>query len=419
MQPYPLEVTTLDNGLRVAVSPADSPGVAVNLWYEVGAIDESPTRTGFAHLFEHLMFQGSAHVAAGEHMALIESMGGTVNATTSNDRTNYFETVHRGGLDLALWLEADRLESLAITQPNFETQRLVVKEEKRERYDNQPYGDLLQLLTEQHFPPNHPYGHLTIGTMQHLDDATLEDVASFFDAWYRPANASLVLVGPITPDEGFTLVERYFGHLPQLPAPPTRTPSTIPLHAPSTMHVTRDVPYALSYLSWQTPPAAANDQPAIDLALTMLADGHASRLHQQLVKQEAVAQEVHALSLTNRLAPSIAILVIRPADGVDPNYAAERALDAVERFSAEGPNEAEFCRAIAGHERSWLWQLSTAEDRADLMNESWQLWGNPNRVNTYLDRVLALTCDDVQAAAARWLDVNVAHQLHYLTQGSR
>ncbi|HMS36721.1 MAG TPA: pitrilysin family protein, partial [Arachnia sp.] len=167
---YELASATLDNGLSVVVSPdPGAPGVAVNLWVEVGSADEVVGRTGFAHLFEHLMFQGSSQVASGEHMATVEAVGGTVNATTSSDRTNYFETVPRGALDLALWLEADRFASLAITPENFEAQRQVVKEEKRQRYDNQPYGDLLQLLTAQHFAPEHPYGHLTIGSMADLD----------------------------------------------------------------------------------------------------------------------------------------------------------------------------------------------------------------------------------------------------------
>ncbi len=183
---YELTQDRLDNGLQVVVAPDPAaPGVAVNLWVEVGSADEAPGRTGFAHLFEHLMFQGSANVASGEHMATVESLGGTVNATTSTDRTNYFETVPRGALELALWMEADRFSSLAITPGNFEAQRQVVKEEKRQRYDNQPYGDLLELLTAQHFPADHPYGHLTIGSMTDLDDASPADVAEFFDAWYR------------------------------------------------------------------------------------------------------------------------------------------------------------------------------------------------------------------------------------------
>lgn len=414
MQNFPLATAELDNGLEVAVAPSPSPGVAVNLWYQVGSSDESLARTGFAHLFEHLMFQGSANVASGEHMALIEAAGGAVNATTSSDRTNYFETVPRGALELALWLEADRLGSLAITEENFEAQRQVVKEEKRERYDNQPYGDLLQLLVEQHFPPDHPYGHLTIGSMEHLDAATLDDVAEFWERWYRASNTRLVLTGPIEPDEGFELASRYFGHLPTLPGRPPREPSPIALREPSTQTVTRDVPYSVAYLSWATTPAAHDDQPAIDLALSILADGHASRLHRSLVKDSRLAQETHATNLPHHMAPSIAALMARPTEGVPAGDVAAAMLDELARLADEGPTDQEFERAVAQHERSWLWELATAADRADLINETWLLWGDPHRVNTLLDDVLRLTPDDIRTATRTWLSPSDAHQLLYL-----
>ncbi|NLE98988.1 MAG: insulinase family protein [Propionibacterium sp.] len=414
MQKFPIASAQLDNGLQVMVAEAPSPGVAVNLWVEVGSSDEELDRTGFAHLFEHLMFQGSANVEPGEHMALIEAAGGTVNATTSSDRTNYFETVPRGALDLALWLEADRLESLTITEENFEAQRQVVKEEKRERYDNQPYGDLLELLVGQHFPDTHPYGHLTIGSMEHLDAAELPDVADFWRAWYRPSNAHLVLAGPISPDEGFTLAERHFGRLPKREPLSPRAASTIPLHEPSVQSVTRDVPYSVTYLSWAASPASADDQPALDLLLSILADGHASRLHRNLVKDTRRAQEVHGSMLPNHRAPSLATLMARPADGVDPRDVGSAILDELARFTDKGPSEQEFARAVAQYERAWLWQLATAEERADLINEAYLLWRDPDRINTELDEVLRLTPADVRAAAARWLDPERAHILHYL-----
>ncbi|NLA30139.1 MAG: insulinase family protein, partial [Propionibacterium sp.] len=174
---YPVDDITLDNGLRVLTNPDPmAPGVAVNLWYRVGSADERPGATGFAHLFEHLMFAGSAHVASGEHLATIQSVGGSANATTSFDRTNYFETVGPQALELALWLEADRMGSLDVDEQNLQTQRDVVKEEKRQRYDNVPYGDQLELLLRLNFPENHPYAHPAIGSMADLDAATLNDV---------------------------------------------------------------------------------------------------------------------------------------------------------------------------------------------------------------------------------------------------
>ena len=244
---YPLHDHTLPNGLRVVINPEHhAPVVAVNLWYGVGSRDEDPGRTGLAHLFEHVMFQGSEHVASGEHFDRLQAAGATGNATTWFDRTNYFESVPTGALDLALWLEADRFASLAITPENFEAQRQVVKEEKRQRYDNQPYGDLLQLLTAQHFAPEHPYGHLTIGSMADLDEASLGDVAGFFDAWYRAGNVRLVLCGPVTPDEGLALAERHFGALPRREKPSRAAMPAGGLLAPRSTVVRRDVPHSLA-----------------------------------------------------------------------------------------------------------------------------------------------------------------------------
>ncbi|MEZ5202716.1 MAG: pitrilysin family protein, partial [Micropruina glycogenica] len=184
---YPLHQATLDNGLRVIVNPDPSvPVVAVNLWYDVGSRDERPGRTGLAHLFEHLMFEGSANVTSGEHLATVQSVGGSANATTWFDRTNYFETVPTGALDLALWLEADRLASLQVTQHNLDNQRDVVMEEKRQRYDNVPYGDVMLHLVQLTFPADHPYGHPTIGSMDDLAAATLDDAKAFFATHYAP-----------------------------------------------------------------------------------------------------------------------------------------------------------------------------------------------------------------------------------------
>lgn len=418
MQHFSIETARLGNGLEVAVVEQPSPGVAVNLWCDVGSADESKDKTGFAHLFEHLMFQGSANVEPGEHMAIVESAGGTVNATTSSERTNYFETVPRGALELALWLEADRLGSLAITETNFEAQRQVVKEEKRQRYDNQPYGDLLQLLIEQHFPAEHPYGHLTIGSMEHLDAARLDDVADFFGTWYRASNIRLVLSGPLGAEEGFELAERYLGQLRNEPGLPPKAASAIPLNSPSTTVVSRDVPHSLAYVSWATTPATDDDQPAIDLALAILSDGHAARLHQRLVKQQRLAQTVQGGGLPNRLAPSLATLVVRPAEDVEVPDVVAALQDEMALFLEEGPTEREFERAVAQYERDWLSQLSMAESLADNVQEAWLLWGDPRRVNTRLDEVLSLSPEAVRDAARRWLTPDAAHQIHYL-RGSR
>src|SRR3954454_1029057 len=219
---YPLAERTLPNGLRVLVSEDHTvPNVAVNLWVGVGSRHESPGRTGFAHLFEHLMFQGSRNVRSGEHFEALMAEGGRLNATTWFDRTNYFETVPTGAVELALWLEADRHGRLldAVTQQNLDNQRDVVKEEKRQRYDNQPYGNALIDVYAAVFPEGHPYHHSTIGSMEDLDAASLDDVHAFFRAHYGPDNTVITLCGDLGPEQGFELVERYFGDLEPRAAP--------------------------------------------------------------------------------------------------------------------------------------------------------------------------------------------------------
>ena len=410
---YELAVTTLDNGLQVCVQPDPlAPAVAVNIWYEVGSYDEDPERTGFAHLFEHLMFQGSQNVASGEHMALVEANGGSVNATTSTDRTNYFETVPRGALELALWLEADRMSSLAITDANFAAQREVVKEEKRQRYDNQPYGDLLELLVAQHFPAEHPYGHLPIGSMAHLDDASLGDVRQFFDDWYRPSNARLVLCGPIEPDEAFDMVSTHFGGIPALDQPVHAASAPPDLLVRST--VTRgSVPHPLVYLSWPTPPAANKDHLALDIALSILADGSTSRLHKSVVRSRRMAQEVHAASLPHLRSTSITTFMARPTDGVATQSTASALLEELARFGDEGPTAEELARAVAQYERDWLLGLATVQGRADLINDSWLTYGTPAHVNQHGLELAALNVAAIRDAVQHHLLAEPS-QLHYL-----
>ncbi|MGO1385526.1 MAG: M16 family metallopeptidase [Arachnia sp.] len=410
---YELDATTLDNGLQVCVQPDPlAPAVAVNLWYEVGSYDEDPQRTGFAHLFEHLMFQGSRNLGSGEHMALVEANGGSVNATTSTDRTNYFETVPRGALDLALWLEADRMSSLAITDENFAAQREVVKEEKRQRYDNQPYGNLLELLVAQHFPSDHPYGHLPIGSMAHLDDASLDDVRQFFDDWYRPSNARLVLCGPIEPDEAFELASAHFGAIPALEQP-VHAVSAPPDLPPRHTVAHGSVPHPLVYLSWPTPPAAEKDHLALDIALSILAEGNTSRLHKSIVRSRRMAQEVHAASLPHLRSTSITTLMARPTEGVPADDTATALLEELDRFGEEGPTAEELARAVAQYERDWLLGLATVEGRADLINDGWLTYGDPGHINRHGLELAALTVSAIRDVVRTHLLVEPS-QLHYL-----
>src|SRR5918992_1691726 len=222
----PIETFRLDNGLLVTLSEDHTaPIVAVNLWYHVGSANERLGRTGFAHLFEHMLFQGSADVAANEHFELVQRAGGTLNGSTWLDRTNYFETVPSHQLELCLWLESDRLASLlpAMTQEKLDNQREVVKNERRWSVDNQPYGTWDEKIQELVYPEGHPYHHSTIGSMEDLNAASLEDVSEFFATYYAPNNAVLTVAGDFEPDAAMAMIERHFGPIPtnpDLPPPP-------------------------------------------------------------------------------------------------------------------------------------------------------------------------------------------------------
>jgi Zn-dependant peptidase len=403
----------LGNGLELALLPdPHAPAVAVNLSFQVGSVDETPGRTGFAHLFEHLMFQGSSRVAPGEHMSVIEAAGGNVNAFTSADRTVYHESVPTGALDMVLWLEADRLRSLAVTQENLDAQRDVVTQEKRQRYDNRPYGDLLAGLVGQHFGPDHPYGHLPIGSMEDLAAASLADVTAFHSRWYRPSHAKLVICGALDPDETISLVERYFGDLEDLSPPPREAITEAPLPG-GNITLSSDVPHPLLYCSWQVPAADDPGLLALELGLSVLSDGHASRLHRRLVKEHGIAHEVHGALLGHLRSPSIASLNARPADGVDTQELADAILEELENL--ETPSEQELERAKAQYERGWLLELAAVEDRAEATADTWTTLGDPALINHRLADLAAVTPDEVSQALKNRPSIS---QLHYLPKGS-
>jgi predicted Zn-dependent peptidase len=404
---YPIHERTLANGLRVIVSPDHSvPTVTVNIWVNVGSRHEEPGRTGFAHLFEHLMFQGSAHVASGEHFSALMAHGGRLNATTWFDRTNYFETVPTQVLDLALWLEADRHGHLleAVNQENLDNQRDVVKEEKRQRYDNVPYGTALQLMYAALFPEGHPYHHSTIGSMEDLDAASLADVHAFFRRYYGPNNMVLTLAGDIEPDDGFAAVERYFGDLPPSAEPPRdHLPQLAPVEGPIRVDHHAPVPNDRLHVAFRLPVDPTREFLAAALALDALGALASSRLVRRLVRRERVANSVgaHAMGLVD--GSSIGFLVIDVADGADPDVVEAAVAAELARFVEEGPTDAELEAALAQTERSYLTALAALDERADALSHSALLHGDPALVNTYLDRVAAIGADEIRAAAAAWL----------------
>lgn len=414
---YPIHEQRLGNGLRVIVSPDHTaPVVAVNLWYHVGSRDEAPGQSGVAHLFEHVMFQGSANVAGGEHLGVLQANGASVNATTWFDRTNYFEAVPTGVLDLALWLEADRMATLtaALTEANLNTQREVVKEEKRQRYDNVPYGDVVEHLVALTFPPEHPYGHTTIGSMADLDAATVDSAGAFFRAFYVPNNAVLTLVGDVEPRDGFARAQRFFGGISAGGDPPLRhaDPLVALRHVPR-IEVSAPVPSDAVYSSWRLPARGTRGYDSCELALDILGGGEASRLYRRLVHGEKLAEAAGASAMGLIAGTSMGIAFARALDGTPLDVLDRAVAEEADRLADEGPTEAELSRCHVQFERDWLGQLAHFDARADLFGGYATLHGDPHLVNTRIVDVCSIVVDEVRDAARTHLRADQRAVLTY------
>jgi predicted Zn-dependent peptidase len=401
---YPHTEHRLDNGLRVIVSEDHlAPVVAVNVWYDVGSRHESPGRTGFAHLFEHLMFQGSANVARGDHFATVNAAGGTLNGTTWCDRTNYFETLPSHHLATGLWLEADRMGGLldALDQANLDNQREVVKNEKRQTRDNQPYGSWLEHLHELCYPQGHPYHHTTIGSMADLDAASLEDARAFYSTWYAPDNAVLSIVGDVDTADAVDLVTRYFGGIPAKGGFPTPPSTDIPRRLGGEVRrtVTDRVPVPRIFVGYRTAPFGSAEFDALQVAATVIGGGRGSRLYKALVLDRQLLQPsdgsvVDSWPFVGGATLTIADLPAR--EGVDIEALEDAYHREVERI-ADGVTAGEVERAKALITSQWLHHLSSVEGRADTLGQYATLLGDPAGLNDALPRWLAVTADDIVA----------------------
>src|SRR4051794_28988003 len=395
---------TLDNGLRVIVAPDHlAPVVAINIWYVVGSRHEQPGRTGFAHLFEHFMFQGSRHVTKAEHFSLIQSAGGVNNATTYFDRTNYFETLPSHQLELALWLEADRMATLldALDQENLDNQREVVKNEKRQSYDNRPYGSFYEKLMATVFPPEHPYSHTPIGSMEDLNAASVDDVITFFKTWYAPNNAVLSIVGDVDEEEAHAAAARYFAPIPANPniVQPPVDPISPVIGGEVRETVPDNVPLTRVHFGFRCPPFGSAEYDALEVCAQILAGGRGSRLYRTLVRERRIAQDVAAfgLPLTDGASFFGGWVTARPDSDAE---ACERAfLAELQRVVDEPVTDDELARARALIEASELGALGRVEEVADRFSMYAALFGDPNLVNEQLDRYLAVTAQDIQSVA--------------------
>ncbi|HJP89117.1 MAG TPA: pitrilysin family protein [Candidatus Limnocylindrales bacterium] len=410
--------TRLSNGLRLIISEDHlAPVAAVNLWYNVGSKHEQPGKTGFAHLFEHVMFQGSAHVAKTEHMALVQSAGGTLNGTTWLERTNYFETMPSHQVELALWLEADRMGTLleALSQENLDNQREVVKNEKRWSYDNRPYGSWVEKILAGIYPEGHPYHHTTIGSMADLDAASVEDVSSFFRLHYAPNNAVVSVVGDIDPEKVRAWTEKYFGRIPANPSLPVPLPdmSLPPTLGGEKREVVPDrVPLPRIHWAFRGPIFGDPRLDALDLAGQILAGGKGSRLHRRLVRDEELAQDVAFFSMGLVAGASVTAGWATARPGVDLERLETAYWEELERMTRELISDDELARAKALTEADELSALQSVAEKADRLSMYATLFDNPEMVNSILDRYLSTTAEQIRAVCR---DVFVPDNRYVLT----
>ncbi|HMG96915.1 MAG TPA: pitrilysin family protein [Gemmatimonadaceae bacterium] len=399
---------TLPNGLTVLYHVDHStPVAAVLLWYNVGSKMEQPGRTGFAHLFEHMMFKGSKNVADGQHWALLEAAGGRagadINGTTSWDRTNYFEQVPSNQVELALWLESDRMGTLTetLTKEKLDNQREVVKNERRQSVDNQPYGSWLEKSEELMFPESHPYHHSVIGSMADLSAASVEDVRSFFKTYYAPNNAVLVIAGDIDVPQTKAMVRKYFAPIPRGPNPPKLANMSLPtIIGREQRVVVQDAlaPAPRVYVAYRVPAEKDRRAPVVDVLASVIGGGSSSRLDESLVRRQQIATSVTAFNLNLADGADMLVFIATGKPGSSPD-SLERALLA-ELAGTSSFTQSELERAKALQRFSFVDGLQTTGGfggRADLLAEGWTYFHDPNFVNTALRQIDRVTLDDLNA----------------------
>ncbi len=395
----------LPNGLRVIVNEDRStPIVAVNVWYHVGSGYEKPGRTGFAHLFEHVMFEGSRNVKEGDFDNLLEAAGAANNGSTNPDRTNYYEILPSNALELALWLEADRMGGLLETlgQSKLDIQREVVKNERRERYENQPYGLLWETAYQALYPEGHPYSWTTIGSMADLSAASLDDVKEFFRTYYAPNNAVLAVSGDVDAAQVRRLAERYFGWIPR--GAEVQRPK-VPLPAiPATRYITREDKVTLPQVSlvWRTSPRFSGDEAALDVLARLLTDGKSSRLYKRLVYEQQIAQTTTAFNNAQLLSGDLWI-TLRGKQNVDLDVLEQAAYEEIGKLAAAPPTAEELRRVVTGVVTQFVGSLETVAGKAEQLNEYQYYTGDPGHVDEDLARYRAVTPVDVQRVAREYL----------------
>lgn len=400
----PFEKQSLSNGLEVITHVDHSaPMVAVNIWYHVGSKNESPGRTGFAHLFEHVMFEGSKNHNK-DYFEPLQKIGGNINGSTTNDRTNYWEDLPSNYLPLALWLESDRMGFLldALDQERFDLQRAVVKNERRQSYENRPYGMAHLKLQEALFPPPHPYNWPTIGSQEDLDSASLEDVQNFFRSYYSPTNASITIAGDIDHHEAYEQVAKYFGGLEPGPSIDRFQRMESGLQGKTVIEMEDSVQLPRLYLAWPSAPDFTEQQAALDMLSIILADGRSSRLSNELVYESNIAHEIRAFHHGQEIAGEFHITATAAPDNT-LNTIEDVIWTNLDKISSDPPSETEMERARNRTENYQVRQLEKIGGfggRADQLNYYNVLGKDPSLINTDLNRYKAVTPEQISSAAS-------------------
>ena len=404
LPPLEIEEYKLANGLRVVLNHDDAiPVVAIAVYYNVGSRNEKEGRTGFAHLFEHMMFQGSENVPKAGHFQFVMKAGGTMNGTTSSERTNYYETLPANQLPLGLWLESDRMRSLAVTQENLDNQREAVKEEKRLRYDNQPYGQIFDLINEMIYK-NFANAHSTIGSMEHLDDASVADVQEFFRVYYAPNNAVLVLSGSFETATAKELVEKYFGDISSQPLPADLDVSE-PAEVASNYKEWEDklAPFPAFLIGWKIPPRRSSEFNALYLAGKTLYDGDSSRLYQKLVKGEESVIQLFGFT-DERRGPSSIFVGAIPKPEKDLSKIRDTIMHEIQDLAANGPTADEMQKMHNQLINDSVRMRQSSMSRAQHIAEFALYDGDPTLINTELEELLQISPDQIRNSVSQYLN---------------
>ena len=402
-----VERHVLGNGLTLLMSPDHTlPLVTVEVRYLVGSAHERPGRSGFAHLFEHLMFQGSQSFDD-EYFKPFEPIGGAVNGTTNTDRTNYFERVPKNYLELALWMESDRMQGLlpALTQEKLDNQRDVVKNERRQRYENPPYGMVWKYLAEGLYPDGHPYRHWTIGSHEDLSAASLDDVKSFFREYYAPSNAIVTIVGDFEPQQAQSMVRQYFGAMQ--PGKRAATPTASPVELTEAKHVTHtdNVKLPRIYMAWHTPALFAAGDAEMDVLAGVLTRGKTSRLYRPLVYEKKVAKDVRAFQSSRQLGSSF-VVQATAAPGVKLKDLEKELRAALEKALATPPTDDEMKRVVNGWRKSFYGRVESVISRATLLSTYYHFTGEADYLAKDLERYTKLSAQDVHASTKKHIKLD-------------